>query len=315
LAEERAWLSEYLFIPANIYGGECDTVIRTVVEPFVRTCQEQAWLDGWFFIRYSERGFHVRLRLKGEAGVLRTKVQPALRERVRSLYPAAAEGYPELPPAGGEGVTHYNEVEYEPEVERYGGPHGILLAEEFFERSSEVALALLQKVSPTERSGRLGKALLAMVVLMHAFRPEREGAAEFARNYGINYLRSLVPDDERRAAWLNAFGSGFEQQAGTLTAYVDEAWERLATAESLSDALDRYRDDLAAVAAKFRELFDAGRLLRDGRPMEQWDFAVAGIVSSYVHMMNNRLGVTIQEESYLAYLIHRALGAPAPAGA
>jgi thiopeptide-type bacteriocin biosynthesis protein len=315
LAEERAWLSEYLFFPANIYGGECDAVIRDVVEPFVRTCREHGWIDRWFFIRYSERGFHVRLRLHGIPEVLRERAQPALRELVASVHPAAVEGYPEPPGTEGQGVTHFMEVEYEPEVERYGGPDGTVLAEDFFCRSSEAALALLQRVSPTERSGRLGKALLAMVVLMHAFRPERGAAADFARNYGINYLRSLVPDDERREAWLNAFGSGFEQQAANLTAYVDEAWERLETGEPLSDALDRYRDDMAAVAARFRELFDAGRLLRDGRPMEQWDFAVAGIVSSYVHMMNNRLGISIQEESYLAYLIHRALGVPAPAGA
>jgi hypothetical protein len=37
------------------------------------------------------------------------------------------------------------------------------------------------------------------------------------------------------------------------------------------------------------------------------------ICSSYLHMMNNRLGITIQEESYLAYLITRTLQAPAPA--
>jgi hypothetical protein len=31
-------------------------------------------------------------------------------------------------------------------------------------------------------------------------------------------------------------------------------------------------------------------------------------------MMNNRLGITIQEESYLGYLVHRALQTPAEAG-
>ena len=32
------------------------------------------------------------------------------------------------------------------------------------------------------------------------------------------------------------------------------------------------------------------------------------IVSSYIHMMNNRLGVSIQEESYLSVLIAGTLG-------
>ncbi|MDB4950868.1 MAG: lantibiotic biosynthesis protein [Gemmatimonadetes bacterium] len=312
---EKAWLSEYLFLRENIYGGDCDAIVRDAVEPFVRACAERGWADRWFFIRYSERGFHVRLRFHGERDVLEREVRPALRRHLAALYPDLQEGYPEPIGSGGEGVTHVAEAVYEPETERYGGPDGVLLAEELFHRSSEAALALLARVHPTERSGRLGKGLLAMVVLVHAFHPERTAAAEFARQYGINYLRSMVPDDERRSAWLDAFGSGFEQQAGNLTAYVDEAWERLATGEELSEALDRWRDDLAEVRVRFRELFDAGRLLREGGAIDTWEFAVAAIVPSYVHMMNNRLGVSIQEESYLAYLIHRALAVPAPAGA
>ena len=50
---------------------------------------------------------------------------------------------------------------YEPEVERYGGPWGVALAEELFHRQSETALALLGKIEPGTRPQRLGKGLLA----------------------------------------------------------------------------------------------------------------------------------------------------------
>lgn len=315
--EERGWHSEYLFHAGGIYSAACDAVLLEAVEPFVRVCEARGWIDRWFFIRYGEGGPHVRLRLHGVLAVLEREVAPALREHLATLYPGVAEGFPEPPsPTGSGGVSHVAGVPYEPETARYGGPEGVLLAEEFFCLSSEAALDLLRGTRRDERSSRLGKALLAMVVLVHVFRGSREGAGEFAHVYGTGYLRALVPDEERRGELARAFGGGFEQQADTLTAYVEEAWSRLDSGDPLSDALDRYRAGLEEVRGRFGALLDAGRLVLSGAVVTEWERAVAGIVSSYVHMMNNRLGVAIQEESYLAYLIHRSLGgAPAPAGA
>jgi thiopeptide-type bacteriocin biosynthesis protein len=315
--EERGWLSEYLFHAGGIYSEAGDAVLLDAVEPFVRACAARGWIDRWFFIRYGERGPHVRLRLHGVRAVLEREAGPALREHLAALYPGVAEGFPDgASPAGSEGVSHVATVAYEPETARYGGPDGVLLAEEFFHLSSEAALALLRGTRRGERSSRLGKALLATVVLVHAFRGSRDGAGEFAHAYGTGYLRALVPDGERREVLTRAFGGGFEQQAETLTAYVEEAWSRLDSGEPLSEALDRYRAGLEEVRARFGALLDAGRLSQAGAVLTDRERAVAAIVSSYVHMMNNRLGVTIQEESYLAYLIHRSLGgAPAPAGA
>ncbi len=315
--EERGWHSEHLFHGGGIYSAACDAVLLEAVEPFVRACEARGWIDRWFFIRYGERGPHVRLRLHGVRAVLEREAAPALREHLAALFPALEEGFPEAPsPAGGAGVSHVAAVPYEPETARYGGPEGVLLAEAFFHLSSEAALALLRGTRRDERASRLGKALLATVVLVHAFRGSRDGAGEFARAYGTGYLRALVPDGERREQLTRAFGGGFEQQAETLTAYVEEAWSRLESGDPLSAALDRYRAGLEEVRGRFGALLDAGRLAQSGAVLTEWEGAVAAIASSYVHMMNNRLGVTIQEESYLAYLIHRSLGgAPAPAGA
>jgi thiopeptide-type bacteriocin biosynthesis protein len=312
-SESGAWLSAYLFHTGELYGPESDDVILGVAEPFVRLCQERGWIDGWFFIRYGDRGFHVRLRLHGDERVLREQVWPALREHVRAHSPAVVmDAYPDPPGSGGQGVTHLIEVEYEPETERYGGPEGIPVAEEFFECSSESAIDLLRKVKRGDRSNRLGKGLMATVVLIHAFRGDRDAAARFASDYGMNYLRALMRDEGRVDGMLGAFESGFEQQAERLIPYVDAAWEALETGDTLSDALDAYRDALVPVRERLRGVFDRGQLGRDGVPYPSWEAAVSGIVASYVHMMNNRLGVTIPEEAYLAYLINRATGAPAP---
>jgi thiopeptide-type bacteriocin biosynthesis protein len=329
--EGTRWLAAHLFFDADvgIYTGECDELVLEVAEPFVRRCQREGWIDGWFFIRYSEHGPHVRLRLHGRAEVLDDVVWPALQEQLRARYPDVVFERPDVPPmpvwpSGAPGaaepekregpvrITHAALIEYEPEIDRYGGPDAILVAERMFEVSSEAACALLQKTSRTERSSRLGKGLLTMVELMHVFSGgDRAFASRWANQYNLGYLRGVARDEEARGAWLGAFDSGYGSQADTLGEYVEEVWSRMDEGEPLSDALDLYRDGLLEVRGHLRGLFDAGRVVAPMEPFAGWEQAVGGICSSYLHMTNNRLGITIQEESYLAYLILRTLQSPA----
>jgi thiopeptide-type bacteriocin biosynthesis protein len=318
-ATGREWLSVYLFFNGWIYAPECDRVAVDVVEPFVRRCQGEGWIDQHFFIRYSEFGPHVRLRLLGAPDVLSGQVWPALVQHLRAANPdVVVDERPDTPsvPARAEDepvrVTHVARVEYEPETERYGGPDALLVSERAFEVSSDAAFALTAKMTP-ERSSRLGKGLLSMVVLVHAFCGARERGAAFAQMYSTNYLRSLVREDGGRDAWLDAFDQGFSQQSDTLMEYVDAVWEAMDDGDELSETLDAYADGMRRHREELRALLDAGRVQVGGQTAPDWDRVVNGIVPSYVHMMNNRLGITLQEESYLGYLITRALGRTAEA--
>ncbi|WP_329684651.1 thiopeptide-type bacteriocin biosynthesis protein [Longimicrobium sp.] len=316
---DREWLSVYLFFNGWIYDPACDRVVVDVVEPFVRRCQREGWVDQHFYIRYSEFGPHVRLRFLGRPDVLAGEVWPALVEHLRAHNPAVeVDARPEQPsvPQRGEGdpvlVTHVARVEYEPETERYGGPDALRVSERVFEVSSDAAYALTAKMTP-ERSSRLGKGLLSMVVLVHVFCEQRERGAAFSQMYSTNYLRSLVREEGGRDAWMEAFDQGFSQQSETLVEYVDAIWEAMDDGDSLSDTLDAYADGMRRHRDALRALFDAGRVQVMGETATDWQRAVSGIAPSYVHMMNNRLGITLQEESYLGYLITRALGRPAEA--
>jgi thiopeptide-type bacteriocin biosynthesis protein len=315
----REWLSVYLFFNGWIYTPDCDRVVVDVVEPFVRRCQAQGWIHQHFFIRYSEFGPHVRLRLLADPEVLGRDVWPALVEHVRAHSPAVeVDARPELSqvPQRDEGepvqVTHLSRVAYEPETDRYGGPDALLVSERAFQVSSDTAYALIAKMG-TERSSRLGKGLLSMVILIHIFAEDRERASAFTQMYSTNYLRSVAREDDGRDALLTAFDQGFSSQAETLMEYVDAIWEAMDDGDSLSDTLDLYADGMRRIREELRPLFDARRVSVGGQTAEEWTRVWQGLVPSYLHMMNNRLGITIQEESYLGYLITRALGRPAEA--
>jgi thiopeptide-type bacteriocin biosynthesis protein len=315
----REWLSVYLFFDGWIYTPDCDRIVLDVAEPFVRRCQREGWIQQHFFIRYSEFGPHVRLRLYGDAGVLEQTVWPALVEHVRAHSPGVqVEARPSDPgiPRREEGtpvqVTHLQRVEYEPETERYGGPDALLVSERAFEVSSDAACALISKMG-TERSSRLGKGLLGMVILVHLFAKDRDQGAQFVQMYSTNYLRAVARAEGGREALLDAFDQGFSQQSETLMEYVDAIWEAMDDGDSLSDTLDAYVAGMRTILQELRALFDQGRVQVGGQVPTEWVRAWQPLVPSYLHMMNNRLGITIQEESYLGYLVTRALGRPAEA--
>lgn len=318
-ASGREWLSVYLFFDGWIYAPDCDRIVMDVAETFVRRCRAEGWIDQHFFIRYSEFGPHVRLRFYGDPRTLGGEVWPALVEHVRAHSPAAeidarpAEpGVVRRPEGRAVQVTHVARVEYEPETERYGGPDALLVSERAFEISSDAAYALIGKMG-AERSSRLGKGLLGMVVLVHLFARDREQAAQFMQMYSTNYLRAMAREEGSREALLDAFDQGFSTQAETLMEYVDAIWEAMDDGDSLSDTLDAYVAGMRGIREEVRALFDQGRVLSMGEPAQEWERAWQPLVPSYLHMMNNRLGITIQEESYLGYLVTRALGRPAEA--
>jgi thiopeptide-type bacteriocin biosynthesis protein len=302
----------HLLAPGDVvgmYGDPLDSVALNVVAPFVAACRRKGWIQQYFFIRYGEGGPHLRFRLKSTPEQLERVVLPALQrhlEKQRSLLlPASTHGMSglqeALPPLPVKWVA------YEPETDRYGGVHALPVSERLFCVSSDFALATLKDLKAADRSTRLGKALLAMLASIHAFSPERADAIRFCDQYHRGYLHVIASKDadvrERVRAGIQG---GVSRQLETIKPYVVEAWRRLSNHESLSPPIDRLvkgmRDGASAVA-------DFGRsgLLR--APIGMPDARVA-ILSSNVHMTSNRLGVSIDEESFLASACVAALQGP-----
>ena len=325
------WLSAHLFLGADIYGAAADAVARDVVAPVVARGRAEGWMLGYFFIRYGELGPHLRLRLRVRLGEA-PAVAELLRAHVRAIAPAAdlppfevAEAprdnvaavrtWPDTPLVDDPRVAALWWIPYVPEVDRYGGPAAIGVAERVFEASSDAALALLDGLGAQSRAGRLGRALLAMLVTAHACFDGRAAVAAFARRYGTGYLRAAAGGAaDRVAPWERAFAQGFTRQAGTLAAHVEAAWACLHDGGSLP-GLDAFAAALSDARTTLARLCAAGAVVVPDTPARTWAACAPYLVPSFAHMTNNRLGVTIPEEAYLAHLLHWTLGRSGPATA
>ncbi len=295
----QTWLSAHLHFLGEIYGEEGDRVITEVVDPFVARALDAQWITAYFFVRFRQNGGHIRLRLRGGARVLGRTVRRALLLHVQTVWP-----WP-VSPDDAAAVVRW--VPYTPELDRYGGDAAIAVAEACFESSSRLAFALTRKLESGVRPLRLGKALLAMLLLIHAFYPERVAAVRFSQVYGIRNLRAFAREEGAAVRWREAFDSGFESQASALRQVVASVWKSLSARAPLLGELDRFRRELALIRGQLESLSAAGSIWAHNAVAADAGQAFSWVVPSYVHMMNNRVGVSIPEEAYLAHLIARSL--------
>jgi thiopeptide-type bacteriocin biosynthesis protein len=116
----------------KVYAGTAglDDLLREVIAPVIAQARGSGAVGNWFFVRYADPGWHLRLRLAGDPQRLRVEVQPALTEALGTFL---ADGR----------VWRVQLDTYEREVERYGGPQGMQLAEEAFCADSDAVLGIL----------------------------------------------------------------------------------------------------------------------------------------------------------------------------
>ncbi|QBR92595.1 lantibiotic dehydratase [Nocardioides euryhalodurans] len=126
----RALGSDWLF--AKLYGpvsGQ-DELLAGPIRRFAEFATSSGLAARWFFLRYADPDPHLRLRFAGEPADLMAGLLPRLSEWSRSLL---ADG----------SCDRIAFDTYEREVERYGGPSGLAVAEQIFALDSMTTVELL----------------------------------------------------------------------------------------------------------------------------------------------------------------------------
>jgi thiopeptide-type bacteriocin biosynthesis protein len=298
------WLSVYIYFKGDIYDHECDKILIEVLKPFIDKSKKEKLINKYFFIRYSELGNHVRLRFSGIEKTLNDTVVPMF-ENYISEY--KDQGLFNLPMAQ-ENTDSFNKsilwIPYIPEYERYGGEYAISLAEDFFYCSSIVALNILSQLNNIDRSNRLAQGLVSILILLFIFIKEKNAALEFIKRYSDNYLSSIAKSEEHLTEWNNLFQNGFEKQADALTNIIDRIWSALENDYELQKPWGLYQRKIIKVKSSLNRLYNNSRITVNPDNLKSISGVYRTILPSYIHMMNNRLGITIIEESYLASVIY-----------
>ncbi len=260
-------------------------ILTQLVTPIARDLAGAPELNSFFFVRYSQPSWQVRLAVLGE----RHWVSGPVRERIEADVEALREA------AGIEGIEL---ARYERELPRYGGPQGMELAERIFLFDSLACLDLIE----AENQGQVGKtrrevSLLMTERLLDFFRLDREERLAF---YAYGYQ------------WTREMGSWNEDDLGIIDRRfkdLHDGLQDLFTGEQSRDPELLWGGPVPArIAARWeaatRPLVEevlAG--LADGRIRQDPIY----LAWSYAHMSCNRLGIDPTAEALLRYFMHRLL--------
>ena len=284
------WYS--LHVHLHIDRTAFDTFIAEHVAPICEELSRTGRISGWFYIRYWVGGPHIRIRISG--------ADPETQEQLRHHLQSAAEGVAatttvdpahrpdfsnevasdEAHPNGIIGHATVAETPYEPEIDRYGGPTGLAIAERAFVTSSRIAAKLLATSQPFDRLSA-AKALMLSTL----------DAVADAGHLPDVWLRRYI------LMWHSIRPSARLQEASLLLQTL------------LTDTLDRTparspdqvveAGGLAAVwSQQMRQLLSE---------LDRSDVGVDGyrgpeILVSHLHMVMNRLGLTTSDELHIAHV-------------
>ena len=172
--------SEWLYAKLFTGTASADGVLVDAVRPLVDGCLADGLADSWFFVRYGDDGWHVRLRLHGDAAAMLPRLHDA-------MAPLLADGR----------VWRVQLDTYEREVERYGGDAGMQLSETVFRHDSDAVTDLLALTVGDE--GLDARWRLALV-----------GTDRLLDDLGFTLAEKLEWADARR----REFGAEFRADAG-----------------------------------------------------------------------------------------------------
>ena len=244
--------SEWLYVKLYTGLATADRVLLERVGPLLESTRG-VW-DQWFFLRYADPGPHLRLRFHGSPDQLLGILLPSLHEALAPLLQ--------------KGLGWRLQVDtYEQEVERYGGPEGMRLAEAWFSVDSANVLDQLR-----ECLGDAGAHLRWRLAL--------KGVDGILTDLGFDLAGKLRVVSRVRDALAQEFQAqnGLEVQLGARFRTLRSELETWVTRTS-TNPRDLLVSKQKACLDQVRQASASGQLTR---PLED-------LASSYAHMHVNRL--------------------------
>ena len=254
--------SRWLYLKLYTGAATADLVLRDVVGPLVARALEDGAADQWFFLRYGDPQWHLRVRFGGEP------------ERLRGIIDLLGE---HLDPAlrGGR-IWRWQLDTYEREIERYGGPAGLEIAERIFHADSEAALAAL-----ADLAGDQGADVRWRLTVV--------GIDRLFADFGFDLAARRDALSAMRGGFAGEFQAGpdLNRQLGRRLREVGDDLYELLTAGVGDEhplaggfaALDRRSQRLAPLIAELNAL----------ESRDELSVRVVDLVWNYIHMFVNRM--------------------------
>lgn len=299
-SEPTDWMSAHLWFPGDLYDAMCDGILCHIVLPFCQQASGAGEITRYFFVRYGERGPHVRIRVLPSHVTHRTAI-------ARRLVACIEAHLARLSSERSHPWT-LEWVSYMPEYERYGGPRAMSEIERCFDASSRFAFSQFALDYSTNRDIRLGRAALAFVVSADAFLDRgKSGIGEFARSFSRGFLARMDSESRFARSLAHEFAEITRRQRSAIAPFVNSAIDTLRAGEPLPAQLNLLHQAHRSCRAALAQLALTHHLVTHGTASSDMQTIAPLLLTSLIHMTNNRLGVRPLEEALIGHLLASVL--------
>ncbi|WP_257669574.1 thiopeptide-type bacteriocin biosynthesis protein [Parapedobacter tibetensis] len=279
------WISVYLYSDLSF-----ERVIAALIRKIVVELTNMDLIRSYFFIRYWEGGSHIRLRVLPKGNKSIPDVRSYIVRNGSTFYESQKDR------------QHYRIefVPYEREVDRYSGKNGVKIAESIFQYSSMAVINIINQYESRWNNGlAIAIAIKMHVIFAKSLIEESESRKElFKRIFENCMMHSVKLDIDNQITQANiervkkAFEKTFLEQKEKIVSIVRstffteleetkcEGWE-----EQWLRCCQQVNVDLST-----QHLIPPNQLVQ--------------YCENHIHMTNNRLGVYLRDESFIAFMIY-----------
>jgi thiopeptide-type bacteriocin biosynthesis protein len=245
----------------KLYSGvkTADSILTEIIDPLSAGLQKEQVISKWFFIRYSDPEFHLRIRFYLSNNQNLTTITARLNSAVK-------------PYIGNRLISGFQSDTYTRELERYGHKT-IVDSESIFFHDSLAALQMLSNIEGDEgENHRWHFACLSIDYLLNDF--------------GLN--------ENEKLELMNKLHQGFGYEFGMntqLKVQLDNKFrqERQKMKSFLLREDDFYAPFYRILDKKSLAIKEIGARIRNLHQQNELEVEFNSLISSYIHMMLNRI--------------------------
>ncbi|SRR6266568_2932520 len=267
--KDTIWLSCYIY-----YNEFPDTFLTQKILPLTKQILKEKNIEQYFFIRYfDKRGIHIRLRFKGKKEMLEYRIQPFLKKHYQNI----------------------RFVTYRPEITRYGGREGIMLAEKLFGASSTAVLYYLEQAKNNSYENSLGFAIQLNISMAYSLGMDTTQTASFFKHVASHGDETI-------------YAQKLKQQRTNIVPDISHLWKGLDRKILFKEQFfNAWIKEVTLIGNEIQNANKENKLQYIASKKTNRQNSLWYLYESYIHMNNNRLGIYNLDEPYIAYIISRAL--------
>lgn len=304
------WFSVYIF-----HNISFEKVLIEGIQPLIQNMVNSKFITSYFFIRYWDNGPHIRLRVLPSEVLSEERCEYLIIDKLSNYFKKSQHNN-----------TYYS-VEshlYNRDYDRYGGLKAMQISEKQFALSTKTVLQVLNNnIHNWEYSTAISIAMQMHLLFARVIFNNRTDILNFFQKIHKNWLGYSVKLDQH-ANVTNAeiektiilFSKSYNNQKQNLEFLIKEmldgelaegSWQRHWFEKSVAiqkDYVIAYNSNGIIDNSYFFNFLEKRILFSN-----DLDNRLYPIYDSLIHMTNNRLGINLRDESFIAFMLFKVLDA------